>query len=70
MMTEFKFTIEQIKDIYHAGISQGQDESSYFRSGGDRYYECVSAIHDIVNEGKAFDNPDYVSYDTVRGWFA
>jgi hypothetical protein len=69
-MKTFTFTIEQIKDIYHAGISQGKDESSYFRGGGDRYYECVSAIHDIVNEGKTVDNPDYVSYDTVRGWFA
>ena len=29
-MTEFKFTIDQIKDIYRAGIRQGIDEATAF----------------------------------------
>ncbi len=73
-MTEFKFTIEQIKDIYRAGIRQGQDEATAFDWGsstfGNRFDECVSAIHDIVNEGKTFDSPDYVLYSTVESWFS
>jgi hypothetical protein len=73
-MTEFKFTIDQIKDIYRAGIRQGIDEATAFDWGsstfGNQFDECADAIHDIVNEGKAFDDPEYVSYSTVRSWFA
>lgn len=73
-MKTFTFTIEQIKDIYRAGIRQGEDEATAYEWGassfGNRFYECASEVQDIVNEGKNFDDPGYVSISTVEGWFA
>ena len=59
----FTFTIEQIKQIYDAGVNKG------FSSRGDRYDECVEEIYYIVNEGKSWDDPDYADFTAVVGWF-
>jgi hypothetical protein len=69
----FTFTIEQIKDIYRAGIRRGQEEATAFDWGstptGNEFDECVSAIYDIVNEGKDFWADDRIDYNVVEEWF-
>ena len=69
----FTFTIEQIKEIYQAGIRRGENQQCAYdwgtRAGGGEYDECVEAIHDIVNEGKPRGAPDYTEWDTVEKWF-
>ena len=73
----FTFTIEQIKDIYRAGIKRGNDEQSAYdwgaRASGNQYDECVEAIHDIINEGKKWTidgwPDDYVEWSVVESWF-
>ena len=69
----FTFTIEQIKDIYRAGIKRGSDEQCAYdwgtRAGGSEYDECVEAIHDIVNEGFKWGDAAYTSYGDVEEWF-
>ena len=59
----FTFTVEQIKQIYDAGVNSSGDRY------GDRYDECVEEIHSIVNEGKSWDDPDYSDFTVVVGWF-
>jgi hypothetical protein len=70
----FTFTIEQIKDIYCAGIRRGTDEASAFEWGsttsGNKYDEAVDWLHDFVNTGIDWqDEENYVNYDTVMSWF-
>ena len=59
----FTFTIEQIKQIYDAGVNKG------FTYSADRYDDCVQEIHYILNEGKTYGDPDYADFTTVVGWF-
>jgi hypothetical protein len=69
----FTFTIEQIKEIYQAGIRRGSDEQCAYdwgtRASGGEYDECVEAIHDIVNEGFKWGDGAYTSYGEVENWF-
>lgn len=69
----FTFTIEQIKDIYRAGIRRGSDEQSAHdwgcRASGKTFDECVEAVHDIVNEGKKWGEDDYIEWSAVESWF-
>ena len=70
----FTFTIEQIKEIYRAGIKRGNDEQCAYdwgtRASGGEYDECVEVIHDIVNKGKdIWDDPDYITWNTIESWF-
>ena len=69
----FTFTIEQIKDIYQAGIRRGENQQCAYdwgsRAGGGEYDECVEAIHDIVNEGKQWGAPDYTEWGVIESWF-
>ena len=69
----FTFTIEQIKQIYQAGIRRGSDEQCAYdwgtRTSGGEYDECVEAIHDIVNEGTQWGAPDYTEWGTIENWF-
>lgn len=70
----FTFTIEQIKDIYRAGIKRGNDEQCAYdwgnRASGGEYDECVEAIHDIINKDKDYwSDPDYINWDTIESWF-
>ena len=69
----FTFTIEQIKDIYQAGIRRGENQQCAYdwgtRASGGEYDECVEAIHDIVNEGVKWGDSAYTSYGDVEDWF-
>ena len=69
----FTFTIEQIKDIYRAGIRRGESEQSAYdwgsRVSGGEYDDCVEAIYDIFNEEFRQGTAGYVSYDEVEAWF-
>ena len=69
----FTFTIEQIKDIYQAGIRRGESQQSAYdwgsRASGDEYDECVEAIHDIVNEGFKWGDVGYTHYTDVEDLF-
>lgn len=72
-MLTFTFTIDQIKEIYQAGIRRGEDEATAFGCGscasGNRFGECVDVIHDIINAGKTFNDINYTAYDVVQEWF-
>jgi hypothetical protein len=69
----FTFTIEQIKDIYRAGIHRGQEEATAFEWGSSptskEFDELEEAIHTIVNEGKAWDQEGYIDIFTIEKWF-
>jgi hypothetical protein len=69
----FTFTIEQIKEIYRAGVRRGEEVQSSYDCGsnatGGEFDYCVSAVKDIVNEGVDMFDPNYTDYDTVVGWF-
>jgi hypothetical protein len=69
----FTFTIEQIKDIYRAGIRRGEDVQSAFDWGcsprGAEFDECIDAIHDIVNEGKDIFAEGRIGIDVIEAWF-
>lgn len=69
----FTFTIEQIKQIYEAGISRGSSEEASFQCGsratGCRYDDCVDAIHDIINDGKKWGEDGFVSLNEIDTWF-
>lgn len=62
----FTFTIEQIKEIYSAGIRRGEEVQSAYDWGsspnGKIYDECVGAIFDIINHGKKWGEDDFTSY--------
>jgi hypothetical protein len=65
-MTEqktFTFTVEQIKDIFRAGVREGGDDSW----GGFR--ECVDAVYHILNEDKPWGDPDYTPRHKIEEWF-
>ena len=69
----FTFTIEQIKEIYQAGIRRGNDEQCAHDWGtstyGSEYGECVMALHDIVNADKRWSDSGYTGYDVIEKWF-
>ena len=69
----FTFTIEQIKDIYRAGIRRGNDEQSVYDWGcspsSREFYECVCVIQDIVNQGIKFGEENYTKFDIIESWF-
>ena len=73
-MTEFKFTIDQIKDIFQSGVDRGHDEAADLKWGSFssecRFSGCIGAVYDTINHGKKYDDADYVSYDVVEKWFA
>lgn len=72
-MQEFTFTIDQIKEIYRAGIKRGSDESTAYEWGsyaqGHKYDECIESIHYIINDGKNYDDKDYTPWNVIEGWF-
>lgn len=69
----FTFTIDQIKEIYRAGISRGHEEECAYQHGsnysGWTYTNLVETIHDFTNEGKRWTDADYINYDVVESWF-
>lgn len=73
-MVIITFTKEHVIDIYKAGIRRGSEEEACYQSGckpeGRQRDNLISAVYDIVNEGKnSIDNNDYISYVTVENWF-
>jgi hypothetical protein len=72
-MKTFTFTIEQIKEIYAAGIERGRDEATAEDWGsptwGEKYDECVDVMARIVNAGKNGDDPEHVDFAVIREWF-
>jgi hypothetical protein len=69
----FTFTIEQIKEIYRAGIRRGIDVQSAYDWGSSptskEFDECVSVIYDIVNEGINWGKEGYTDYPVIESWF-
>lgn len=69
----FTFTIEQIKDIYRAGIRRGEEEASAYEWGssasGSDIDNCVEAVCDIINEGIQWSDEKYTDFSTVEKWF-
>lgn len=69
----FTFTIEQIKEIFRAGVSRGHEEEASFQCGsrtcGKQFDRCVEVIHDIINEGKDWREEGFVDIFEVDSWF-
>jgi hypothetical protein len=69
----FTFTIEQIKQIFEAGIRRGAEEEASFQCGsrtcGGKFDQCVETVFDIVNEGKKWGEEDWVDIFVVDSWF-
>ena len=69
----FTLTTEQIKDIYSAGMRRGESDQCAHDWGalanGDRFFECIEAIHDIVNEGFKWGDVGYTDFSDVEAWF-
>jgi len=66
-------TLEQVREIYKAGIERGSSEATAFEwgssPGGKAEDELANAIHEIANAGKDFDHPQYVQYGGVDDMF-
>lgn len=73
MTKTFEFTVEDIKDIFEAGIRRGSEEATSFEWGsttsGNKFDECIDAFHDIINKGKSWDADNIVSFDEIKKWF-
>jgi hypothetical protein len=69
----FLFSVEEVKKIYQAGIRRGGDEQSAHdwgcRPSGKEYDECIDALHDILNDGVKWDDPNYTDISEVEKWF-
>jgi hypothetical protein len=69
----FAFTIEQIKEIYRAGIRRGGDEATAYEWGstptGQEFDDCVDAIYDIINKGIDWEDPSHTSRRDIESWF-
>lgn len=74
-MTEktFTFTIEQLKDIFRAGISRGAEEEASFQSGsratGWQFDGLVHEVYNIINEGKRWGDKGHHDIFEVDKWF-
>lgn len=69
----FILTIDQIKEIFRAGISRGHDEEASFQCGsrtaGKEFDNCAAVVCDIINEGKEWGDEGYVDIFEVDSWF-
>lgn len=69
---KFELTMDNIKEIYKAGIRRGNEESSAYEWGcqpsGRLYDELESELQDILNGyGKVrWGDPEYVDYVMVK----
>lgn len=71
-MKTMTLTMDEIKEIYDAGIRRGQDEASSYDWGctptGKRFDELQEALFDIVNKGKQWDAPDRTEWNEIAQW--
>ena len=68
VMKTFTFTVDQVKEIYEAGIRRGEDEA-YRYVGSTKYVELYEAIRDIHNDQAVNYPHDWVTVVHVREWF-
>jgi len=73
-MIKITLTIEDIKEIYQAGIRRGEEQQSAYDWGSSpmskKFDDCISALYDIVNKNKnSIDHDDYIKYSVVERWF-
>lgn len=71
-MKTLTVTMKQVIDIFRAGVDRGQSEASAFEwgcsPGGTKFDKLEDAIEKIVNEGNRWDNPNNVTFETIREW--
>lgn len=69
-MVTYILTMEQIKDIYRAGMNRGESEASAFDRGysasGREYDNLEEVMCEILNCDKVWGQKDYVEYDEIR----
>ena len=69
----FTFTIEQIKQIFEAGIRRGSEEEASYQCGsrtcGNKFDQCVEVVTDIINEGKKWGEESHTDIFEVERWF-
>lgn len=74
MTQTFTLTLDQIKDIFTAGERWGEETATAFQCGsnpcGKRVDALTDALHEVVNEGVAWDWPAYIQWETVKNWVA
>ena len=58
-MTERTFTIEEIKQIFRAGVQQGEDQSSAFDWGESSKQSTDEAFKSVIEE---------ILYERSREW--
>ena len=68
MTKTFTFTVEEVKEIYEAGIRQGFEEYERYIPA-KRYDELYEAIRDIHNDHAVNYPHDWVTVVHVREWF-
>lgn len=71
-MKTMTLTIDQIKHIFEAGISRGQNEAVAFdwgcRASGKKFDDLVEALIDIVNADKKWGDDGFVEWNEVEQW--
>lgn len=69
----FILTLEEVKEIYRAGIARGHDEEASFQCGsrtvGKEFDNCVNTLYDMLNEGKKWDSDDWIHLEEIESWF-
>ena len=71
-MTKHEFTIKQLACLFCHGINEGESRVSSYDWGvthGTRWQNAFAdAIDCLVNDGKEWDDPNLVTYDTIKEW--
>jgi len=69
-MTSFTFTIKQLKEIFDAGCTHGENEATAFDWGthcsSSRDDEFAWAMADLINNGKDWDAEDRVEENDIK----
>ena len=70
---KFTLDIEEIKEIYRAGIARGQEEECAYQCGSrtmnKQFDNCVNTLYDMLNEGKKWDSEDWIHFEEIESWF-
>lgn len=69
---KFELTLEDIIDIFRAGVDRGNDEATSYEWGcspTSSFNSCLAyAIKDVLNKDKKWDDSDYIQVETVMEW--